>query len=379
MPLELTLFADKLRRYRGQFSATIEDVARATGLPADALSALEAGHRQPTGDEVLILADYFKCDYKFFISNERLAPLEQTDKLFRKHGAELVPSDRWAIQEFLYLCECEAFLQVALERPAPRAFAYAKQGTYFKAHGEAAAHALRRHLGYAPHEIPTDVFQDFRRLGVHVFRRQIDNSNISGLYIKHPTAGKCVLVNYSEDLFRQRFTAVHEGGHSILDAEEDFVVSFWKESDLVETRANTFAAHYLLPPEFVQRLPPTTWDEESVLQTAKRLYVNVDTLLIALAREKLLTDARAAELKHLKVPRDEKRDPELPASLAPAAYLRKEELLRRGLSADYVRLCFDAYDREIVSASRVAEMLLIDESGLAEIGELFGWSPKHGT
>ena len=119
MPLDLREFAAKLSRYRSQFDASIEDVASATGLSSETLSALEAAQRAPTGDEVLILADYFMCDYKFFISNDRLTAFAQTDKLFRKHGSELSASDRWAIQEFLYLCECEAFLQGALERPAP--------------------------------------------------------------------------------------------------------------------------------------------------------------------------------------------------------------------------------------------------------------------
>jgi Zn-dependent peptidase ImmA (M78 family)/transcriptional regulator with XRE-family HTH domain len=379
MPLDIKEFAAKLSRYRSQFDASLDDVANATGLSSGTLSALEAAQRAPTGDEVLILADYFMCDYKFFISNERLTAFEQTEKLFRKHGTALTPSDRWAIQEFLYLCECEAFLQGALGRPAAHTFTFTKAGTYYKGHGEAAALALRRHLRYAPHEIPTDVFRDFREIGVHMFRRRMNNSGISGLYVRHPTAGKCVLVNYSEDVFRQRFTAAHEGGHSILDDEEDFVVSFWNEGDLVETRANTFAAHFVLPPEYVKRLPATAWDEASILDTAKSLYVNVDTLLIALQREGLMSADRAADLRHLKVPRDAKRDPELSTSLSDGARARKEALLQRGLSGAYVRMCLDAYENEIVSANRVAEMLLVDEGGLAEIGALFGWTPKHDS
>ncbi|MCC6130679.1 MAG: helix-turn-helix transcriptional regulator, partial [Acidobacteria bacterium] len=204
MAFDLTLFSNKLRRYRTQFDVSIEHLATATGLSVEVLTCLDAGTRTPTGDEVLILADYFKCDYKFFISNEQLAPLEQTDKLFRKHGGDLTPADRWAIQEFLYLCECEAFLLDVLQRPAPRLFTFTKKGSYFKGHGEAAARELRRHLGFVENAIRGDIFAVFREIGVHIFRRRLENSRISGLYLKHPTAGKCVLVNYSEDVFRQR-------------------------------------------------------------------------------------------------------------------------------------------------------------------------------
>jgi Zn-dependent peptidase ImmA (M78 family)/transcriptional regulator with XRE-family HTH domain len=380
MPLDTALFADKLRRYREQFRATVEEVAAATGISADSVRALEAAERQPSGDEVLILADYFKCDYKFFVSNEQLAPFEQTEELFRRLGEEFSVADRWAIQEFLYLSENETFLAEALELPAPRVFRFVKQGNYYKGHGQQAALHLRRHLAYEPHVVPVDVFDDFRAVGVHVFRRRLENSNISGMFVKHPTAGKCILINYSEDVYRQRFTAAHEAGHSILDDEQDFVVSFTRDqSALVETRANTFAAHYLVPPEFLQRLPATSWTTASILELASRLRVNVDVLVIALQQQQLLDPEAAVAFRGLKIPRVEKLDAELPPTLSAAQRLRKSELLSRGISNRYARLCFDAYDRGLVSAARVAEMMLSGERDLVEIGLLYGWRSQHGS
>lgn len=379
MPLELSTFADKIRRYREQFEATLEQVANSTGIAAATLTALEAGTQRPSGDEVLILADYFKCDYKFFVSNEELAPFERTEKLFRKFGREISATDRWAIQEFLFLCECEAYLDVALERTSSQTFTFTKRGSFFKAHGTAAAEQLRRHLGYASHQIPVNVFSDFRAIGVHVFRRHLQNSNISGLYLKHPTAGKCVLVNYSEDVFRQRFTAAHEVGHSILDDENDFVVSFenWEHGDLVEVRANTFAAHYILPPEYIKQMPAIEWSRTMIVDAASRLRVNVDALLIALQREGRVSAEHAASFRGLKVSLSSKSDPELPSTLSEVSRARKKKLLQRGLSTHYTGLCFDAYNRGLVSAGRLAEMMLTDENGLVEIGALYGWSPSH--
>src|SRR6185295_885484 len=139
-------------------------------------------------------------------------------------------------------------------------------GGYFKKHGQDAAGQLRRHLRYQPAEVPADVFYDCRRMGVHVFRRALENSNISGLFIQHPAAGPCILVNYSEDLFRQRFTVSHELGHALFDNGEEFVVSFYGKEDLVEVRANTFAAHFLLPDEYLARLPAVKWENETILE-----------------------------------------------------------------------------------------------------------------
>jgi hypothetical protein len=49
-----------------------------------------------------------------------------------------------------------------------------------------------------------------------------------------------------------------------------------------------------------------------------------------------------------------------------------QQLLWRGMSNSYVSLCFDAYNQGHVSAGRLAEMLLADESELREVAELYG-------
>lgn len=98
MPLDLTLLGSKLKRYRKQFDASINEISVKTGISENRLSEFEAGEKQPNGDEILILADLYKCDYKFFISNEKLAPFEQTETLFRKYGKEFSKEDRWAVQ-----------------------------------------------------------------------------------------------------------------------------------------------------------------------------------------------------------------------------------------------------------------------------------------
>ncbi len=74
MTFDLALFGSKLKRYREQFKRSLDEISRLTGISTPDLVSLESGERRPTGDEVLILADYYKCDYQFFISIEQLAP-----------------------------------------------------------------------------------------------------------------------------------------------------------------------------------------------------------------------------------------------------------------------------------------------------------------
>ncbi|BAZ38465.1 hypothetical protein NIES4101_44020 [Calothrix sp. NIES-4101] len=380
MTFDLSLFSSKLKKYREQFEASLDEVSAVTGISTQALAALENAERRPTGDEVLILADYYLCDYQFFISNEKLAPFEQTETLYRRHGNDFSKDDRWIVQEFLFLCECEEFLLNSLPRRDYKPFRFSKVGSYFKVHGEEAAKSLREHLGYSSIQVGSDIYDDVRRLGFHIFRRQLGNSNISGLYIKHPTAGKCILVNYSEDVYRQRFTAAHESAHAILDDDEDFIVSFVRDSNLVEVRANTFASRYLMPPDFLRNIPDSSnWTTDKAIDWANRLKVNSEALAIALRNANLISQSTEAQIKAVKVPSDRKIDPELPVSLSPGSRQRREQSLKRGLSSFYVNLCFDAYEQNVISAGRLAEMLLVSERELSEMADLYGKVLRYGN
>lgn len=380
MSIDLQMLGSKLRRYRDQVGASLDDVSTATGIPQHLLKDYEDACREPTGDEVLILADYYKCDYKFFISNEQLAAFEQTETLFRKYSTELSKEDRWAILEFLFLCDAEEFLMSNLPAQNRIPFTFNKSGTHFKTHAIEAAATLRRHLGYNDKKVGMDVYDDFRNIGFHVFRRHLVNSSISGLCIRHPRAGKCLLVNYTEDVYRQRFTAAHEAAHAILDDDQDFVVSFSGErSDLSEIRANTFASRYLMPPEFLRQIPQSDqWDTLKAREWASKLKVSTEALAYALKDAGLVSEHLMHEIKGTKVPSDAKVDPELPSNLPPRSHQRRAELLSRGLSVYYVKLCFDGYEKGLVSSGRLSEMLLLSNDELPLVAELYGRHLLHG-
>lgn len=65
MSINLTALGSKLAKYRMQLKESIAEVATATGIDAKRLEAVETGQPEPTGDEVLILADHYRCDFKF--------------------------------------------------------------------------------------------------------------------------------------------------------------------------------------------------------------------------------------------------------------------------------------------------------------------------
>lgn len=263
---------------------------------------------------------------------------------------------------------------------ATRAFGFQPSGTYYKGHGEQAAASFRKAMGHGDRQVPRDIYEEFRSVNVHVFRRKLGNSAISGLFIMHPTAGRCALVNYSEDVYRQRFSAAHEMAHAIFDSGSGPSVSYFKTQgpDMLEVRANRFASCYLMPPEFLRHLPaPASWTEADAQHWANELRVSCEALGIAL-KEAGIADRTASErIRRYRVPREAKLDPELPSGLTDAQRSRKAALLERGLSDHYVGLCFDGYKQGAISLGRLAEALLCSRGELGELARLYGRS-VHG-
>lgn len=376
--MNLQSLGTKLFRYRDQLEITVDEVAARTAIGVERLAQIETGGVEPTGDEILILADFYKCDFKFFISNDTVAPFEQTETLYRAHGRDFSKDDRAAIQEFLYLCDTEQFLLQELGG-LPGEFSFTPKGGHFKAHAQDAAKALRSAMGHDERQVPRDIYSEFRSVGVHVFRRKLNNSKISGVFILHPTAGKCILVNYNEDVYRQRFSAAHEMAHSIFDSHEGASVTIiGGGADLREVRANRFASCYLMPPELISKLPASAaWTETDAQDWANKFRVSCDALGIALKEAGLVDVETSRRIRSYRVPRESKIDPEIPDTLSATQRTRKISLLTRGLSDHYVGLCLDAYSQNIISMGRLSEALLCGYGELAELAKLYGRS-IHG-
>lgn len=377
MKIDLVLISSRLTEARRLQSVELAEAAAQTGIEAGRLANIEAGQQAPSGDELLILANYYARDFRDFVDPSRPEPFKQTDILYRRYGQAFTPNDRRTIQEFLFLCEIEATLEKELGRGhAP--FQFTPTGTHFITHGVQAAQALRQQMGYGPKQIRLDVYSDFRSIGLHVFRRRLINSEISGLYIEHPIAGHCILVNYEEDIYRQRFSVSHEAAHAIFDSTEAANISYKRNSskydrqDLKEKRANRFASCYLMPPELLPK--NQHWDTALAQRWAQTLKVSTEALSYALRDAELIDQDTAKLIRSVRVPMSEKVDPEAPENLSASQLNRRLQLLERGLSDYYVGLCFEAHQRGLISAGRLGEVLLADHKETREISILYGRS-----
>jgi Zn-dependent peptidase ImmA (M78 family) len=86
--------------------------------------------------------------------------------------------------------------------------------------------------------------------GVKVRARSFPaGSQVSGCYVFAPELGLCVLINQNHPSSRRRFTGAHEYAHFLVDRNnvQAFICSLQNSQELIEMRANAFAAAFLLP------------------------------------------------------------------------------------------------------------------------------------
>ena len=372
MSLNLAILGGKVAAYRRNLSDTVEEVAAATGVAIERIAAIEAGTMEPTGDEILILSDYFRCDYKVFLTDDALPSTPPAQTLYRAKSADFEKEDRRAIRDFIYLCETEH----ELEQEMGRLPSFFELPLNVRTRGavDDAVSAVRARLGYGERGLPLDVFGACRNLGVRVFRRGLGDSNISGLFVVHPVAGRCILVNSSEDAYRQRFSAAHELAHALFDAGEVARISLKTEkSDPVERRANVFASTFLMPPHLLRSLPSTAhWTDDDARRWANDFKVSCDAFGIALHKSKLVNYEASKHIRGLRVLAADKVDPELPSTLSESQQRQKAALLNLGLSDHYVGLCFEAHRNGLISTGRLAEALLLSHGELQEVAILYG-------
>ena len=381
MAANIQIIALRLSQIRETLEYTVEEVCSATGLSIERIAQIEAAKIRPTGDEVLILASLYECDFRSLIDETLPPPGQQTDILFRRYGSIFSASDRRSIQEFLHICQTESAMERLLGI-TKHSFPTPEISNFFKGDGKKAAEQLRRHLNHAENEVPHDIYADFRSIGVHIFRRRLANNEISGLYIQDPIAGHCVLVNYNEDVYRQRFSVCHEVAHSIFDFSERVMLTYeassakYDRADFIEIRANSFASNYLMPITLLERIPKL--DESNIATWAKNFRVSVVALLKALKDANLIDSTKASKLRSIRVPFYSKIDPEASLNLTDSQRARRLSLLERDLSDYFVNLCFEAHHRELISTGRLIEALRIHQSELLEISVLFGRTVKYG-
>ena len=394
MPIDRISFGQKCRRVRETIlDLTLDEASERTGIDKTRLEGLERGDLDPSGDEVLIIADVYREPVEFFITNERSPSIEKASDLYRMYGDTFSSVDRQHIQEFLTLCRIEHEIEHLLgNRPRVVTFNPRPVSKHFKTAGRRIAEKLRHKLRLGDDPIE-DPFQLARQFNCHVFRRKLHNSGVSGLMLRHDDIGTCILVNYSEGYFRQNFSVAHELCHALIDDDHTVTVSFKSVNDEIqeelrrrEWRANEFAAHLLFPHSIRENLILGDSDEEralAVIRAAKSYHVNPIVVLYALQDAGRLSKPQVEHLKsksRLKIPRHTQDYADMAAEPTKVRQ-RLTKFLEAGLAPEYVKTCHRAYREGEISYGRLADALLVSPVDLpnilAELGYDTFWSSEN--
>ncbi|MCY4230302.1 MAG: XRE family transcriptional regulator [Alphaproteobacteria bacterium] len=252
---DLGLRLRKAREFRG---LSQQAAAQALNIPRTAITQLEAGSRSVSTLELTRLSELYLRSVADLLHEDPTD--EDQDVLVTLHrmvpGLEEDPAAHQQVTRCVHLCrEGVALVRLlgtehrsgppSYDMPLPRSPGEAV------AQGEETAEQERRRLGIANAPI-SDVSELITSQGIWASGVTLPDG-MSGLFLRHPSIGLAILVNSSHPKGRKRFSYAHEYAHALLDRNGHVTISSTdNSSEMVEKRANAFAAAFLMPRDGVR-------------------------------------------------------------------------------------------------------------------------------
>lgn len=248
---------ERLRAARENRGLKQEEAAEAILVPRTAIVHMEAGKRAVSTRELAGLADlYGRPIAEFFAEHEP----EEEDVLLALYrldpAIKETPEVRKEVLRAVGICQEGISLEKLLGREArvgPPAYKLAAPSNVIAAvkQGVDIAEEERERLGLGKAPV-RDIAEIISNQGIWAAAATLP-SEMSGLFLRHPSIGMAILVNESHAEPRKRFSYAHEYAHALLDRERSATVSTSQNSsELSEKRANAFAAAFLMPKAAVE-------------------------------------------------------------------------------------------------------------------------------
>lgn len=252
MPFNPQILGRRLREARENSNLSQQAIADALGLPRTAITQVEGGNRSVSTLELAQLAEIYKRPVADFFQEE---PLQEDDLLVALHrlapGLSVSSGIKDEVRDCLSIFREGCVLEHLLGRPTrsgPPTYPLSAPRTVNEAvsQGERVAGQERQRLGLGNAPI-ADMAELISDQGVWASGINLPDE-ISGLFLRHASIGMAILVNFNHARARKRFSYAHEYAHALLDRERTVTVSTPDNaSELVEKRANAFAAAFLIP------------------------------------------------------------------------------------------------------------------------------------
>jgi Predicted Zn peptidase len=247
--------ARRLRHAREGCGRSQQEAADAINVPRTAITQMEAGNRSVSTLELTKLAALYQRPVTYFLREHRQE--EEEDLLVALHrvapGLDNDPKIKRQVDHCVAICRAGANLEQVLRReprigPPTFLVSVPRYPGDAVAQGEKVAEQERRRLGLGNGPL-REIGELITSQGIWASGTDLPNE-ISGLFLRHPSIGLAILVNADHPKARKRFSYAHEYAHALLDRDRTVTISRTDNaSELVEKRANAFAAVFLMPAE----------------------------------------------------------------------------------------------------------------------------------
>jgi Zn-dependent peptidase ImmA (M78 family)/DNA-binding XRE family transcriptional regulator len=248
----------RLRLAREARGLTQDDVAQQLGTSRATVAQMELGNRAVTSLELDKLAHLYGRDLREFLADD-FAEKDALAALFRADEAviqepHVVEALRNCASLGREVTNLEQLLGIDREGVAAAVYPLPMPRSRWQAvqQGERVAAQERRRIGLGIATVGS-LSELLESQGVRTAWIDLPD-DVSGLTMADAAIGVFVVVNRTHPVVRRRFSLAHEYAHALLDRERLGTISRTSErNDLLEVRANTFAAAFLLPQEGVRQ------------------------------------------------------------------------------------------------------------------------------
>lgn len=378
----------RLRVAREACGLTQEAVASQLEVSRPTIVQIEAGNRSVSSLELDRLAYLFGRDMREFLS-EGFDRHDTLAALFRAESdvagdPDVIEGLRQCLAIGRELTNLERLIGVDRDAAAVALYPLAAPKKRWEAiqQGEWLAEEERRRLGLGSGPLP-DAAELLESQGVRSGVIDLPE-DVSGLTLNESGFGLFVIANRGHHYLRRRFSFAHEYAHVVVDRERFGLISRSSERDnLIEVRANAFAASFLMPEDGVRqfvgslgkgqpsRSSNEVFDEVGslnvegrtepgtqavqlydVVQLAHHFRVSRLSALYRLRNLRLVTDEEFNALKHADASGNGKLIAELLGLFEP-----DHEELRSEFRHRFVALALEAYRRDEISLSKLREIV----------------------
>lgn len=257
MAITEKVLAERLKQARREAGISQGVAARALKLPRPTISMIESSKRGVDTLELVTLAELYRKPLGFFLDSHVEAANKEGTLAMLFRAEKLDKKDMRVIHDFEELCRDYARLEKLMGYPVPSALPLRFQADPPSSKWEAIQQAehlaveVRKLLGLGDAPV-ADIVDLLEQQGVRIVIQPMKSDRFSGLFREDEEVGPCILVNASLWPARIAYTVAHEYGHVLLDGQ----VGTKKcdgEKDLLDVRADAFAAAFLMPAKGVEK------------------------------------------------------------------------------------------------------------------------------